>query len=267
MELHYEKQEGSGKKTPIFIIHTIPLDKNYLMTSIEKNVSPHDLYFIDLPGCGMSEDIPHEDMNLEYFTEAIEKLREKIQLNQIIIYGHGIGAFVAMKYAIVYRKFVEAMIISNSSTSSSYRKQMAWNIRSQFSHGIKDILDRIAGKIDEKSVRIRFTHSYSTHFHPINKEKANNLLDSAHRIASEPYVMISHYDIPKYNIRESIRKVERPTLILGGAYDVWPVEEVKKIQVDIPHGKLHFFKSGHFPMIDLPEKYWSTIFNWLDSLE
>ncbi len=263
MKLFYEKLDGDERLTPIFMIHTTPLDSRYLFNS---NINlKNTVYLIDLPSHGQSEEVDYEDINFSNFVKNIEDLREYLEIDKVIIYGHGIGGFIAMLYAISHTKKIERMIVSNTAVSASYRNQMAWNIRSQYSHMVKDALERVARKTDDKSIRMRFTQSLSTHFHPKDQEKANQLLDTAHKIASEPYVMISHYEIPKYNIREQIRKVDKPTLILGGAYDVWPIDEVKKINIDIPHAKLHFFKSGHFPMVDLPEKYWKVISNWLES--
>lgn len=259
----YTKIDGDVSRPPLFMIHTVPLDSTYLLESLKGIKTDQTLVLLDLPSHGKSDDVSNEDVTFDFFVKKIDELRGQLGFKKIAIYGHGIGGFIAMKYAYTHQKRLSSLIVSNSAVNAYYRNQMAWNIRNTYSKLVKDAFEKSYGETDDKSIRMRLTQSLAAHFHPLDKEKAVYLMDSAHRIATEAYVLISHYQIQNYDIREKVRAVRCPTLILGGAYDVWPVSEVQKINTDIKQGEQQFFPSGHFPMIETGEKYWNYLFNWL----
>ncbi|MCY3411972.1 MAG: alpha/beta fold hydrolase [Candidatus Heimdallarchaeota archaeon] len=264
--MYHEVLNPEGSSPPMYLLHTIPFDHNYLKESLLGIKIPNRIILIDLPSHGKSENVDREHMNFKQFAKDIEQLREELGDEMIILYGHGFGGFIAFTYGYMYYRRLHALIVSNSAVSATYRTQMAWNIRSQFDNEIKDIFHRLTGNLGPDSVIERFELSLFTYFHPASKQKAQEIFDSAERIATEAYVILSHFDVASYNVRDKVRIIKAPTLILGGAYDVMPHEEVKKINKDIHHGKLHFFPSGHFPMKDMPEKYWNTIFEWIGQL-
>jgi len=264
VNLHFTLINGKGNKPPFFLIHTIPFDSSYLQNSLSEINFDRDLYLVDLPNHGESDDQKVETLNFEKIANRIEDLRQDLGLNKIVMYGHGIGGFVAQHYVLTYGKYLDALVLSNTSSNAKYRKEMAWNIRDKFSSVTIQALNEYAGLTDDKSVRVRFTQSLAAHFDPMNHEKAKGIMDGSFRISTEAYVYLSQYVIPKHDLRERLRKIKVTTLLLGGKEDVWPKSALQFLENDISHARSLLLDGGHFPMIDNPKLYWNTIRMWLN---
>ncbi|MCE7736728.1 MAG: alpha/beta hydrolase [Candidatus Heimdallarchaeota archaeon] len=264
--LYYQKIDGkgSGNPTPLFLLHTSPLDHNYLLNSLPKGYVPScPFYFVDLSSHGNSPDIENKQLSFKKLADQVDQLRNHLDLEKISIFGHGIGGFVAQYYATYHRKHTSALIISNSSPNHNYREEMAWNIRDNFSKGVKQKLADYEGRTDEESLRFKFKTSLTYHFSPPNEEKANELLESISRFPNDAYVIISNYLIPILDLRQYNQKLKIPVLIISGVNDVWPKSILKMFQTDIPNATYETLETGHFPMIEDPDNFWSVVNTWI----
>lgn len=267
--LYYHKIEGSdsGENAPLFLLHTSPLDHNYLLNSLPDGfVSSRTLYFIDLSSHGKSPDIENKYLSFKKLSDDVDQLREHLGLEKVNIFGHGIGGFVAQYYATYHRKQTSALIISNSSPNHNYREEMAWNIRDNYSNAVKQKLADYEGQTDEESLRFKFKTSFTYHFSPPNEERANELLESISRFPKDAYVIISNFLIPILDLRQYNQKLKIPVLIISGLNDVWPKSILDMYHTDIPSATFEELETGHFPMMDDPDNFWLIVNNWLGQI-
>ncbi len=143
---------------------------------------------------------------------------------------------------------------------------MAWNIRENYSKGVKQQLADYEGRTDEESLRFKFKTSLTYHFSPPNEHQANELLESISRFPNEAYVIISNYLIPILDLRQYNQKLKIPVLIVSGINDVWPKSILDMYHTDIPKATYEEFETGHFPMIEDPDNFWGIVKNWLDQI-
>ncbi|MHA2101213.1 MAG: alpha/beta fold hydrolase [Candidatus Kariarchaeaceae archaeon] len=266
---YYQKIDGTDgdRQVPLFVIHTSPLDHNYMANSLPHDIKPNfDIYFVDLPAHGKSKDLEIK-LSFRRLSDSIEELRKSLRLPKIHILGHGIGGFVAQYFAAYHKKFTASLIISNSSPNHNYREEMAWNIRDQYSNTVKQKLGDYEGRTDEESLKFKFKTALAYHFSPPNEEQANQIINSTARFASEAYVVISNYLIPVFDIRQYNQRIKVPVMIISGKNDVWPKHILEMYHTDIPNATYVEFETGHFPMVDKPEKFWNTLHNWLNKLD
>ncbi|OLS25234.1 MAG: Pimeloyl-[acyl-carrier protein] methyl ester esterase [Candidatus Heimdallarchaeota archaeon LC_2] len=253
--------------TPLFLLHTSPLDKTYLQQSLVKEFKNSiPFYFIDLPSHGKSPDIENKNMSFRNMAEKIEELRVNLGFEKIHIYGHGIGGFVAQYFSAYHRNRVSSLICSNTSPNYDYREEMAWKIRGQYDNKIKQQFDYSYGKTDIDSLKSRFLTSLAFHFSPADEKKAEFLMNSISRFPQNAYIIISNFLIPKFDIRQYNQKLKIPVLIISGSKDVWPKKILNWYKTDIPHSDFIEFDSCHFPMIDEPAEYWNKINMWLENI-
>jgi proline iminopeptidase len=68
-----------------------------------------------------------------------------------------------------------------------------------------------------------------------------------------------------YDLRGKMRHIQAPTLIVAGKLDpVVPLEAAEAIRAEIPKSELVVFeRSGHYPMLEEPEKFKSVIEEFL----
>jgi proline-specific peptidase len=261
--LHYQQIDGDLERPTIFCLHTTPLDSSYLIESLTNVKLVNPMLVIDLPGHGQSTD--EDGLTFEHMADRVEEVRKALSLDKIIMYGHGIGGFVAQHYGVKYQKHLAALIISNSAPNAKYREFMAWNIRDRFTKMTRQAIEDYFGKIDDQSIRMRFTRSLAVHFQPTDHEIAKKIMDECHRIASETYVHLSQNEIPKHDLREQLRKIKIKTLIMSNKEDVWPTNASLLIKNDINHATLIVQEGGHFHMLENPIEYWQSINEWVNN--
>ena len=76
------------------------------------------------------------------------------------------------------------------------------------------------------------------------------------------------YSVPTFDVRDRLREIETPTLVVVGRHDViCPVEDSEEISGMIPGAKLVVFEgSGHNPPADEPEAFRAAVDKFLGRL-
>ncbi len=255
------------KSTPMLLIHTTPLDHIYLYQSIrDADLSWNfDLWFLDLPGHGDSPSMP-KTASLKTICDAIRLTLEKHGVDDYVVYGHGFGGMIA-QCLVATDSHCIAGIFSNTAADARYRKQMAWNIRDKMPITVRSVMDQYRGKLDDKSLRARFTLGLAAYFPEVNHEKAKQIMDAAQSIGTEAYTIIGHRIIPHFDMRDKLLVVKKPCLVVVGENDIIPKENGLLILNALSDGHLlEFDKYGHFPMLENANDYWGKIKKWLESI-
>ena len=98
----------------------------------------------------------------------------------------------------------------------------------------------------------------------------------AERLTEVPFRYQTHNfafseNIPKYDVRDRLREINVPTLVLVGRHDwITPVDQSEYMAVHIPGAQLVIFEhSGHGPMIEENEAFTAHVRTFLsnDSIE
>jgi len=67
-----------------------------------------------------------------------------------------------------------------------------------------------------------------------------------------------------------LHEITVPTLVMAGRHD-WitpPAQGAERLHAGLPNSKLIIFEdSGHFPFIEEPDKFVTTVREWINSLE
>ena len=120
--LHY-KIEGSG--TPVVLIHGFAEDHSIWRYQIEALSKKHQIITPDIPGSGKSEAMEDEEINIEDFAEAIDKVIEAEKIDQFILMGHSMGGYISLAYLEMFPEKIKALglIHSTSFADSETKKQ------------------------------------------------------------------------------------------------------------------------------------------------
>ncbi len=254
------------KAIPLLLIHTTPLDHVYLHQSlVSANTSwNRDLLFLDLPGHGGSPPLP-ETADLRTICGAINSTLEGLGLENYVVYGHGFGGMIA-QCLVATDEHCQGGIFSNTAADARYRKQMAWRIRDKFPITVRSVMDQYRGKLDDKSLRARFTLGLAAYFPEVDHERAKQIMDAAQFIGTEAYTIIGYRIIPHFDMRDKLLVVRKPCLVVVGENDVIPKENGLLILNALSEGHLmEFDEYGHFPMLENPKEYWEEIRKWLET--
>lgn len=259
VELFHEIINDKSDNTPIYAIHTIPLDSRYFARSLAEYRPDHPIVLVDLPSHGKSSDVNPEGLEFNRMAETIEQLRRELNHSKIILLGHGVGGFVVQHYTNLHEDQLDGICLVNSAGNVKYRTTLAWNIRDRYSKVTKQALEPYYGETDDQSIRARFTQSLAVYFDPTDHEEAKRIMNEAERIATDAYVHLSTEIIPNHYFRENLRDVSTKVLIIASKKDVWPVEASKLMRNDIIHAEYKELNTGHFPMLEKPSEFWQMI--------
>jgi len=118
-------------RTPLVLVHGFGCGIVQFYKNLDHLHSDRRLYALDLPGFARSTRIPFpadaEGAESE-FVEALERWREGVGLDEFILLGHSLGAFLSLSYSMKYPSRVRHLILndpwgfpvrSSSSNSSS----------------------------------------------------------------------------------------------------------------------------------------------------
>jgi pimeloyl-ACP methyl ester carboxylesterase len=134
IEINLAVWEGAGK--PILCIHGITANCRCWDTLAESLTPEYQVIAMDLRGRGQS-DKPSQGYALDYHLQDINCLLDDLGLDQAVIMGHSLGAFIGLAFAAEYSERVDRLILVDGGGDLS-KEQME-----KVFVGIKPALDRL----------------------------------------------------------------------------------------------------------------------------
>ncbi|GIW71583.1 MAG: hypothetical protein KatS3mg102_1125 [Planctomycetota bacterium] len=118
-------EAGSGG--PLFVMPEYGYNKEYMRTALKALEGVARVFYIDLPPLSNFKNLPTvggtglPEYPIDRLVEAFDELRQQRKQEQIAILGHGMTAWVAMRYASRYPEHVSHLILV-----STWPSGMAW---------------------------------------------------------------------------------------------------------------------------------------------
>jgi pimeloyl-ACP methyl ester carboxylesterase len=120
VELNFKE---SGKGGPLFVMPEYGLNRIYLEKHLSNLEDAARLFYIDLPEINKFKGLQNVGATgvpyypIEKLADAFDQLRQDRKQDRIAIMGHGMSAWVAMRYATKYPKNVSHLILISTWTS------------------------------------------------------------------------------------------------------------------------------------------------------
>ena len=207
---------------------------------------------------------------MEEYVKDIESLRIYLGVPQIAIAAHSHGGFVAMKYALNYPEKVELLLLIDTTPYIFLENYHNWlKVRKGYkeaSSALKKLHNDEFISEDEKERAILKIILPVIHFNNFEKvsSQVNNYLTNM-VVSAKPHHYFSNNEASEYDLRESIRHINVPTLIIAGDDDMPHIVIGSKIlHEQIPNANLVVIeKCGHWPMIEAPEAFFKAVIPFL----
>lgn len=263
-----------GKGKPLIVLHGGPgLTQNYLLPQLYKLAEDNFVIFYDQRGCGQSTgEINSGTINIETFVADLDAIREALNFNTVSILGHSWGGFLAMQYAIAHPDHVEKLILSNSLPASSEEITLfcqEWTRRmspyQKELEAIHQTLEFAEGNpaIMEKMYRIIFkTYCYN----PNSADLLSLYMSPTASINGAKVYENFRLNIfeKSFNLHESLKSLQIPTLVLHGDTDPIPPVTAQKIHESIENSEYVLMKDcGHFPYVEDQDMYFKQLKTFL----
>lgn len=271
----YYKIIGSGE--PVVILHGGPgLEHTYFLPQFELLAKHYKLIFYDQRASGRSTGVVDSTtMIAKQFIEDLEGLRKALKLEKMNLLGHSWGGLLAMEYAITYPRRVKSLILANSTgVNSEWLLPYMQTRTARTTHEDSLAIARITAskefaqkepKAIEEFARIIFrTYFYRRSYADslsltFTRQTASNVLDIFE-------IFLKQFQ--QYDIRPALSSLSCPTLIISCDYDVVLPKYAEEIHRRIPRSVFVIIKnSGHFPYIEKPDEFFSTVTDFLRKSE
>jgi proline iminopeptidase len=251
-DLHYQTM---GKGPTLVLLSGGPgFQVEYMLPVAEKLADSFTCILLEQRGTGRSRPgkIDGTTINLKAAVDDIEALRVHLKQDALTIVGHSWGGMLAMAYAAEHPdKVARLLLVGPGGMDMTFQSYFGPNINSRLWAE-----DQAAVK-DAKTPIARIRALVPGYFY--NRQKAMAFVkqttdDSFHADMSNVLFadLAAHY-----NVRDAMRKLDRPVLILQGHQDPVGESTAYETHLAIQGSELKFLNEcGHFPWLEQPEQFY-----------
>ncbi len=239
-----------GRGPNLILLHAAGHDHRDYDPIISELAQKFRVISIDWPGHGNSVWKTDKEISSIAFPKILEEFLRSQNINQSILMGNSVGGFAALQLAIDHPELVRALVIIDTGGMNELDFSSKLFIRLKSYHWFTSIVWNLFPKyyikVENKNTQLLLER--------IRKSK-----EDPKAIGTNSSIWRSFLD-EKYNLREQVRNIKKPTLIVWGAND--PIIYPKfgtDLQTRIQNSELHFMETGHLPFVEDPIKFLSIL--------
>ena len=224
------------------------------------------LLFYDARGSGRSEDRP--PYTHAQWVDDVDALTRQVGIDRFALLGHSYGGIVAQEYALRSKGRLTHLVLVDTAPSTVESEE---SIRRALAAGLPGIEEGWLRKLFEG--RVESNEEMREMWELLLPLYFEGPFDPSlpKEMAAQTYF---HYEThnyafsvnnPNYDVRPRLGEIRVPTLIICGGNDwITPLSTSEQIAAAIPNSVLEVFEqSGHFPMVEEPEKFTSVLRSFL----
>ena len=249
---------GEETKQSLVFIHGFPFDHTLWDGVISKLKDEYYCISYDIRGFGDSE-LNTGQYTMESFTEDLENIIARLELDKPIICGFSMGGYIALRANEKLRGSYKALILANTTTSSDNdeaKLKRAEAISNIDTKGVEPFVDGFLSAAFSKDFIKK---------EPIELEKIKNKIMNLNPTAIKGALlaMISRTDTTR-----SLDDIEIPVLLISAENDnIISPDTMTQMANKIKNSTLVCLSgSGHVSMLEKPDEFTSAVKNFLESL-
>ncbi|MCK6578633.1 MAG: alpha/beta hydrolase [Anaerolineae bacterium] len=256
--VHYE---AYGRGRPVLLLHGWLNSWALWRNSIELLGRNFRTYALDFFGFGDS-DARTEDFSVANFGSMVNQFMDRMGIVKAPLIGHSMGGTVALSVSMRYpEKVVKVGVVGSPIQGSSLRPLLrvaayrGWAELAEASPVLYDLFQKGFTP---------FLRGYS-HFLARDGRALGDMLSAdAAKLAFGPF-WESINTLRNTDLTPHLSQVNVPVLAVYGKRDnIVDPRQHKIIKTHIPHSRIAWFEnSGHFPMLDEPERFHNTLLDFL----
>jgi len=247
------------QRPTVVLVHGGPgsFDHSYLKPDFTRLAEVAQVVYFDLPGHGRSDWGDPEAWSFELCGDAVRGLCDALGLESPIVYGHSLGGFVAMVYAVRHPGHARALVLQ-----STFARFDLDRIEEEFTRRGGEEAGRVARLVyagegasvaDEEWDR---TWRLIGRWVPGEDELARTIVNrEVNRTGGDA--------MRRFDVVGELGVVECPVLVCVGELDaITPVAGARQIHAALPAGnaRLEIVEdAGHFTWRDAPDRYWPLL--------
>lgn len=224
------------------------------------------LLFYDARGSGRSDDKP--PYTHDQWVADVDELTRQVGIDRFALLGHSYGGIVAQEYALRSQDRLTHLVLVDTAPSTVENEE---SIRRALSAGLPGIEEGwlrklFEGRVDSnEEMHEMWELLLPLYFEgPFDPSLPKEMADQTY-FHYETHNFAFSVNNPSYDIRPRLGEIKIPTLVVCGSKDwITPLSTSKEIAAGIPNSVLEVFEqSGHFPMVEEPERFLSVLRTFL----
>ncbi|EKQ54495.1 MAG: putative hydrolase or acyltransferase of alpha/beta superfamily [Methanobacterium sp. Maddingley MBC34] len=254
LNLHYLEL---GEGNPVMLIHGMGSDHTVWDGLIPLLKENYQVIAMDLRGHGHSSKTPGP-YSMELFAEDIYLFLKSLNIEQAHFMGHSMGGVILQELAVRYpERFQSLTLISSFAYIDPPLKEILINLK-------KIIIEKGYKAFFDACLELTNTPEFIKE----NRELFSKIRDENARVCSVSSIVDTIDACLDVNIRDSIRDIRTPTLVIAGGEDVFThTYHGIKIHESIPNSKMEIVEGGcHNLLVEKPVETYSVIKRFLDVL-
>jgi pimeloyl-ACP methyl ester carboxylesterase len=256
IELGPEQDRGAQ---PLVFVHGLSGSWPNWLEQLPVFAAGHRVITLDLPGFGHSP-MPRQEISISGYARMLEQLLAHLGVDAAAVVGNSMGGFIAAELAIAYPQRVERLVLISAAGISTHNHRgsvTALPAMRTLERSLMGAAAWTASKSDNvaRRARLRDAALGVVVRHPSKLDPA--LAAEQIRGAGKPGFIEGLEAVLHYEIRERLREIACPTLIVWGDRDrLISVRDADVFAELIPNSrKVVFGDTGHMSMLERPEAF------------
>lgn len=249
--VHYETL---GRGRPVLLLHGWLGSWALWRKSIEILSSEFRVYALDFFGFGESFDRT-SNFSVNNYVDSVDQFMDRLGIVKAPLVGHSMGGTVSLAAAVRFpEKIVKVTVIGSPIHGSSL-----------------NLLLKLAGY--RGTARIAWTspallkaflRGYAYFIAKDGRSMSKMIMDDVSKTSVDSFFQ-SIGTLRQTDLRSQLDDITMPVMGIYGRHDVIvSPKQSKVLKQHIPHSQIAWFDgSGHFPMMDEPERFHSTVIDFL----
>lgn len=204
---------------------------------------------------------------LEDYANDIEELRQHLGLDEVDLFGHSAGGFVAMSYAAAFPKNVRRLVLCGTFT----RFTEDW--RAEFARFLDEraqderFADAVAARREREEhppededelarLWVRSLPLLFGHYGRVEQQFIARVLEAGASFHVPALRYFNEEVAPTFDLRPLLPAIEAVTLVLTGELDVWGAGAAAEMGELVPEAAVVVLEGvGHMPWVEAPDEF------------
>ncbi len=285
----YHFSEGKGRN--VLVIHGGPgLPPSEPWPGFDPLTGDYEFHYYHQRGCGRSSRPIDEFPSANYYENMktldktlgigaqvadIERIRQILGEEKLVIVGHSFGAFLASLYAAEFPERVEALILvapadvlvmpqKDGGLFEEVRKRLPESMREDYAAYLEDYLDFKNIFSRSEADLVALNREFAKYYQAAAEIPMPERGEPGGWMVHAMYLSMGK----RHDYRDALQEVKAPVLVIHGAADLQS-ERVSRSYVDaFPNARLHVIENAaHFSFYDQPEEFSAVTGEFLSELE
>lgn len=274
----YYREFGSGDNVLVGLHGGPGAAHDYLAPLVDLAGEDWTVYLYDQYGGGRSDTPPekvYDHYTIEEYRDRLDEVRAAIGEQQLHLYGHSWGGWLALSYVLAYPDRVASLVLADTSAGIQRAAEaMRETARSSLSDEERAEFDELVADrafdddtFEEYLEQIEDEHINRSDEEPFEFSPATNPDVYGVMWGPNEFVLADTARLRDWSVTDRLSEIHCPTLVINGEYDEIAPELGEAMAEEIPDARfIEIEDASHVPLWEARETHTTIVAEFLDSV-